>query len=286
MSNSNYHYKHQKVDSGVAGSFAKLTLSGDLGEIARYQPTLGKDSRLTALPNELLLKIAGYLRVDFPWMEKEERFDGRERTIFVTDAADLVTLSRTCKKLRPVAQEALLHTIVLGGFDSAGSIESLVRLLLRRPELGKAIRRLRMGLPPHEKLYFKSEKAAEDQIWSSKPLGPPPPHLLAKAKHVIDETPFTIAVKNHWRVELKVSFARPLCGVLLAMAPNLEHLSVSHSLGGESPDRALRQMFGIREDEVEADFSALPALTGLRYVNDATPANRRPLSSLIMEPHV
>ncbi|KAH7377722.1 hypothetical protein BKA66DRAFT_550959 [Pyrenochaeta sp. MPI-SDFR-AT-0127] len=211
MKSAPYQPTHHKIDSGVATSFAALTISDDIRETLRYQPVRGTASRLTTLPNELLLKIAGFLRVDFPWMEKEERFDGCERILFIIDAADLINLSRTCRKLRPVAQEALIHTAVLGGFDGAKSIESLVRLLLKRPELGKSVRRLRIGLPPWEELYRKSEEAAQAGLWSSKPLGPPPLDLLAKAYGIIDQTPFTAALKDSWRVELQISYARPLC---------------------------------------------------------------------------
>lgn len=278
MATSNPFHKHQKVDSGVATSVKNLTISDDYGETAHYQPTTGKGLRLLALPNELLLKIAGYLRVDLPWMEKEERFGGQERIEFVTDAADLISLSRTCRMLHPVAQEALLHTAVLGGFDGASSIESLVQLLLHRPALRKALRRLRIGLPPQWRLFSKSEEA--NGFWKNKLPGLPPTQLLIEGDGVIDQTPFDIALKTDWRRALKNSYAQPLCGILLALTPKLQYLSVAHSVGGENPNRVLRQMFGIHGNEIEADFSALPALTNLCYLNDATPADQRPLSSL------
>ena len=269
---SNYQNKHQKVDSGVAASFDRLSISRNRESQAPNQATGGEALRLTALPNELLLKIAGYLRVDLPSMETEERFDGRERVTFVADAADLVNLSKTCIRLQPLAQEALLHTIVLGGFDGLDSIECLVRLLLSRPDLGKAVRRLRIGLPPNDTL------SVQNKVWFSMPLGQLCNDLAMQIPGIIDQTPYDPTIKKFWKTQLRISYARPLCGVLLSLVQNLEHLSVSHSLGGVSPTRVLREMFGICLDETEADFSALPALTNLRYLNDATPADRRPLA--------
>jgi hypothetical protein len=129
--------------------------------------------KLTDLPNELLLHIIEYLRVSIPGVDKEERFDGIERVTFVRDTKTLISLSKTCRKLHPIAQQVLLHTIVLGGFDGLPAVLSLVRLLLYRPETCRHVRRLRIGLPPNEMIYESNDGA----YWMSKPLGPPPSDL-------------------------------------------------------------------------------------------------------------
>jgi hypothetical protein len=229
--------------------------------------------KLTDLPNELLLHIARYLRVvNMPDMIKEERFDGKERITFVRGTESLINLSRACRKLRPIAQEALLHTVVLGGFDGLPAIVSLVRLLLNRPDMRKHVRQLRIGLPPNEIIYLASKKG----WWLSKPLGSPPSDIWLPAAELIASSQLPTTMKHAWQEELSANYPRPLCGVLLAMVQNLEYLSISHSLGRTSGNAMLREMFGIREGDNDVDLSVLPAFMKLQYFNNDTILDLRP----------
>lgn len=252
------------------------------GSQAKYEPQkpthsqVKTVSKLTALPNEILLKIAHYLRVDLPPMEKEERFDGRERHTFVRAAADLHNLSQTSRVLRPVAQEALLHTIVLGGFDGLPAIESLVRLLLHYPEAGRLVKRLRLGLPPNERFYLKNDEDAKNMNWSTQLYGPPPSDIQSKAAEVIAQAPFKATIRERWQASLSSSYSRPLCGVLLTLTPHLEYLSLSHSLGVSAGNRIMKKMFGVSTSDDETDFSVLPGLASLHYFNNKTSPKIRP----------
>jgi hypothetical protein len=262
--------RHDSIVSRLSGVTLKEETIVSLKSYAEHVP------RLTKLPNEILIHIARYLRPDIPEMEKEERFDGKERYTFVEGATDLRNLSETCRALRMIAQEALLHTVVLGGFDGLPAIVSLVRYLLDHPEAGRHVKRLRIGLPPNERYYFASDTDADNLIWSSKLQGPPPSDIWLRAAEVIAYSPFTPAMKQGWLNELAASYARPLCGVLLALVPKLEYLSISHSLGIAADNRILKKMFGVQTTSESADFSALASLAHVRYFNDKTPLSIAP----------
>jgi hypothetical protein len=223
--------------------------------------------RLTDLPNELLLHITSYLRASLPPRENEDRFDGRERILFVRSTRSLLNISITCRKLHPIAQEVLLHTIILGGFDGLPAIVSLVRFLFHRPEACRHVKRLRIGLPPNKQYFFKNEKAARDEKYSSAPLGPPPPGLYHPAFHLILDTPLPKHVRAAWQAELKVNYARPVCGLLIVLLEKLEWLSVGHSLGMASREGVLREMFGCGKCSGEIDLTGLTVLKNSRNLN-------------------
>jgi hypothetical protein len=261
-----------------------LAMDHCIHDISKHRMSSGsqfhitKTIKLTDLPNELLLHIAANLRVSIPRMDKEERFDGIQRVSFVWDAKTLISLSKMCKRLHAVAQEVLLHTVVLGGFDGLPATLSLVRLLLHRPEMRRHVRRLRIGLPPNEMIYLANNKG----YWTSKPLGPPPLDIWPKAAEVAASSLFPVNVKESWQRELSSNYARPLCGVLIALVPNLEFLSISHSLGRASCNGILQEMFGIRDWDAETDVSVLPALAKSKYFNDLTIMELRP--TLVLPP--
>lgn len=273
--NSIQHYLRSRHDS-LLSRLSRHTSKPSLELIDSAQPPA--NSTLLILPNEILLQIAGHLRSEMPRMLKEERFDGIERIEFVKGSRNLIRLSRTCRRLRPVAQEALLHTAVLGGFDGLPAFVSLTRVLIENPTLGKHVRKLRIGLPPNDQYYFKTPFGSDNRTLFTRSYGSPPSDIWLRAAELIVATPLSEELKTSWRMHLMYNYSRPICGVLLALLPNLEYLSISHSLGFRSAtdNRTLKKMFGIATDECNYDLSPLPAFVGLRYFNDSTPLTVAP----------
>ncbi|KAH7064247.1 hypothetical protein BKA63DRAFT_169283 [Paraphoma chrysanthemicola] len=270
---SGQQHKRSKSKRGSISAFlAAVGLTGSHSKASYRKNRTGPTTKLTDLPNELLLCIIDYLRIDLPRVIKEERFDGQERLRYVQQARDLVHLSSTCKTLRPVAQKALLHTIVLGGFDGLPAIVSLVRLLLDRPEAHSYVRRLRIGIPPDKKYYC----TPYNQMMKRIPFGPPPSDIWLSAAEVIAHSPLPTSLKHDWQEALSSNHPRPLCGVLLALVPRLQHLSISHSLGRVSGDQVLRQMFGGHDGNSVIELGALPVFGNLTYFNNNTTPRLRP----------
>jgi hypothetical protein len=219
--------------------------------------------KLMDLPNELLLQITQHLRIECLPPIVQDRFDGKERIIFVQRAATLINLSLTSKKIYPIAQEVLLHTVVLGGFDGLPAIVSLVRFLLQRPEMGKHVKRLRLGLPPNKIHYFKDAKAKKEGKTTSMLFGRAPRDIEHLAVRAINSSALSETVRKNWLDELKVNYARPLCGVLLSLTPYLGQFSISHSLGMMTVDNMGREMFGLGKVKTDGDVD-LWGLPGLK----------------------
>jgi hypothetical protein len=272
------HKRSKSKRGSISALLAAVGLTDNNSKVTYRRNRTAITTKLTDLPNELLLCIVDYLRIDLPKVIKEERFDGQERLRYVQQARDLVHLSSTCKTLRPIAQKALLHTIVLGGFDGLPAIVSLVRLLLDRPEAHRYVRRLRIGIPPDKK-YYCTMAGTPYQMMKRIPFGPPPSDIWLSAAEVIAHSPLPPTLKQDWQEALSSNHPRPLCGVLLALVPRLQHLSISHSLGSVSGDQVLRQMFGGHDGNSVADLRALPVFGNLQYFNNNTTLRLRPLLS-------
>ncbi|KAH5112286.1 hypothetical protein HBI38_075740 [Parastagonospora nodorum] len=224
--------------------------------------TPSRSINLSNLPTEILFQITSHLRPPAPAPLLPSRFDGPERIAYVRSACPLVALALTFRRLTPIAQEALLHTIVLGGFDGLPALVALVRFLMLRPDMRVHVKYLRLGLPPERCLYFKSERDRRGERISARVFGSVPGELWDGVVRVVERAGVGANVKDVWMEELRANFARPMCGVLVVLL-DVEGLSVGHSLGMKRRESVLREMFGCGRVRGEVDLRGVKGLKGL-----------------------
>ncbi|KAH3975024.1 hypothetical protein HBH70_086920 [Parastagonospora nodorum] len=224
--------------------------------------TPSRSINLSNLPTEILFQITSHLRPPAPAPLLPSRFDGPERIAYVRSACPLVALALTCRRLTPIAQEALLHTIVLGGFDGLPALVALLRFLMLRPDMRVHVKYLRLGLPPEKCLYFKSERDRRGERISARVFGSVPGELWGGVVRVVERAGVGANVKDVWMEELRANFARPMCGVLVVLL-DVEGLSVGHSLGMTRRESVLREMFGCGRVRGEVDLRGVKGLKGL-----------------------
>jgi hypothetical protein len=119
-------------------------------------------------------------------------------------------------------------------------------------------------LPPNKIHYFRDGKAKKEGRTSSMMFGRPPRDIENAVIVTMRASPLPENVKRIWGKELRMNYARPLCGVLVSLTPQLDMFSISHSLGTMDDEDMRRAMFGLGKADVGLDVGLnLSVLTGV-----------------------
>jgi hypothetical protein len=199
------------------------------------------DSHLLKLPNELLLKIAGYLaptsglrkNQGYGTLYKEEAEGGtawNTTLALQTHAAEvraLIHLGLTCKRLVSIAQDIMYQEVVLPqpcrtqlpGKLAPSSLMCFLRTMLKRPEFGARVSKLAvwvwMGKLIRSSVDPKKESFCACGTCMTA-LSPP-----------VDRLKLSSREKEGWTRDLSGPTEAAVCALIFTSLPNLKTLELS-----------------------------------------------------------
>jgi hypothetical protein len=188
--------------------------------------------KLLKLPNELLLKIAGYL-APTSGLRRDQGYGSRVVTWNTTEARQyhasavqaLICLGLTCGRLLPIAQDILYREVSLPqpfrsqlpGTPTPSFLPCFLRTILQRPDLGAHVRKLAVwiwkGKPLRSKVDPKETFCACGTC--IKALG-----------GLVDTLKLCDREKDAWMTELSWPCEAAVCGLIFAALPKLRSLEL------------------------------------------------------------
>jgi len=249
---------------------------------------------LDDMPNELVLQIVSYID-----QYRSERILGHipddpppssPDTHLIDDFLKcnraLCSLALTSRRFREVAQQYLLCAPVIGGFvfrnsqqRSTSRIAFLLRMLFARPDLRRHVRQIRLCFPegqesPGDYRFVPQMDGEHESNTRAEALDFA--DIVGQSKSLIMSLDLPEDLKRTWRVQIFLEFRYAMIGVLLALLPQLESLSVSEQnlRPVDCDDGTTANLIGIRrlaslyrDAGVQIDLQGiqcLPAASSLR----------------------
>jgi hypothetical protein len=252
-------------------------------------PLMAPDDRTSMLdlPTELLFDICQRIPGDIVQLTQDE--PANTSNLFTDRVRGLASLVRTCKMLKPIAEEVLYQITVLGDITQVANDESplydttrspvisLIQTLIDRPELRNHLKVLQLMVPGQGASDWTVPRSLSliraAQIHTARRTLPLP--LLNQLYEVVDRSPLAADIKRIWRTHLTSNIFQASCGILLMLTPQLQILSLA-TQSSQHTSNAFHDMFGVRlpypckyMPSVSADtirLDRIPALARLKHL--------------------
>ncbi|KAF2121321.1 hypothetical protein BDV96DRAFT_682574 [Lophiotrema nucula] len=241
------------------------------------------DPPIFRLPNELLLKIFTFAHdPDLPpgCISYQYHYRTAMRQWI---APTILSLSSTCKRFAPWAQEILVSFPTVGTiakdereandgvFYQTSHVAKLARTLLHRPELRPKIEKLRIGLQgcrsqiliqgvdPHTYYRFNGFGAPRKRFHRR--------DVMKKAEDLVNSLDLDARLRTEWIDLLDDGQEYQYCALLLALMPNLRHLEIYTWM--RDTEEIVTSMFPF----FEKNMSLLSKVPGLAHIESLVLGN-------------